>query len=98
MFRTEECPEGRYVFHAGDFSGSFYIIVRGSVEMSETDELGVEKRTVVFQDGDCFGERALLDESQPEYENARALTSCVFLTLNRATYLQMIDESADLPG
>ena len=71
LFQTEEVPEGRYVFRAGDFARAFYIIVRGSVEMSETNEAGVETRTMVFEDGDCFGERALLEEVRPSTKMRR---------------------------
>ncbi len=43
---------------------------------------------MVLEDGDCFGERALLDAS-PEYEFARTLTPCVFLTMSRETFRRL---------
>jgi ATP-binding cassette subfamily B protein len=92
LFHTEEFPQGRFVFRAGDFGHSLYVIVRGSVELIVTDGAGIETRTIVLQDGDCFGERALL-ESEPEHESARTLTPCVFLTLNRAAYLNITAEA-----
>jgi ATP-binding cassette subfamily B protein len=85
QFSIEEWPEGHMVFRAGDFRSSMHIIVRGSVEMCQTDAAGTVTRTLVLDDGDCFGERALLDAS-PEYESARTLSPCVFLTMSRATY------------
>ena len=87
-FRTEECPANHVVLREGEFGACLYIIVRGIVELLKTSADGVATRTLVLEDGDCFGERALL-ESMPEHESARTLTPCVFLTLNRAEYLSM---------
>ena len=62
--------------------------MRGSAELLKTDDQGMATGTLVLQDGDYVGERALL-ESMPEHEGARTLSPCVFPTLNRAEYLSM---------
>ena len=84
-FSAEEYPSGHVVFRVGDFRSTVYIIVRGRVEMYQAAADGAETRTLVLEDGDCFGERALL-EASPEYESARTLTPCVLLTMSRTTY------------
>ena len=93
LFHTEEFPEGRLVFREGDLGACLYIIVRGSVELIHADAAGAAVRTAVLEDGDCFGERALLDAA-PEHESARTLSPCVFLTLNRAAYQDMHERAS----
>lgn len=80
LFQTEEHPPGFTLMIEGDLATSFYIIVRGSVELTSTST-----RPVVLEDGDSFGESALLEDS-PHGDTVRTLTPCVFLTLSRAAF------------
>ena len=84
LFQTEECPANHLVLREGELGVCLYIIVRGSVEV--TSGRGHDRGLrFVLQEGDCFGERALL-EALPETENVRTLSPCVFLTLTRAGF------------
>lgn len=85
QFVRQEWPAGHLVFRAGQFRESVHILIRGSIELVREDDAGRETRVLVLEDGDCFGERALLDAS-PEYESARTLTPCVLLTMRRDVY------------
>jgi CRP-like cAMP-binding protein len=49
---------------------------------------------MIFEDGDYFGERALLD-AMPEAESARTMSPCVFLTLSRGEYLELRRRAQD---
>ena len=84
LFQTEEYPANHFVVREGELGACLYIIVRGSVEVTSAHTHGRELR-FVLQEGDCFGERALL-EAMPEMENVRTLSPCVFLTLTRAGF------------
>ena len=84
LFQTEEYPANHFVVREGELGACLYIIVRGSVEVTLAHTHGRELR-FVLQEGDCFGERALL-EAMPEMENVRTLSPCVFLTLTRAGF------------
>lgn len=84
LFQTEEFPKNKIVIRHGEIGASLFIIVRGRVELSDETPAPFSRPTIL-EDGDCFGERALLDP-MPELENVRTLTECVFLTLNRAGY------------
>jgi ATP-binding cassette subfamily B protein len=86
LFRTEEYPAGRIVNRQGEYGTSLYIIVRGSVELSPEEDRGEFHPVTVLQEGDCFGEAALLD-SEPEPETVRTTVPCVFLSINRAGFL-----------
>lgn len=78
LLQTEEFPAEHMVYQEGEFGTSLYIIVRGSVQLTGA-------HTVLLEDGDSFGESALL-EGVAQTENARTLTPSVFLTLNRAGF------------
>lgn len=84
LFQTEAYTNGQAVIHEGDVGEKFYLIARGKVEITKAapDSETGEIRLAVLQDGDHFGEIALL-ENVPRTATVTALTPCVFLTLQR---------------
>ncbi|WP_301173263.1 ATP-binding cassette domain-containing protein [Brevibacillus nitrificans] len=84
LFETEAYTNGQAVIHEGDVGEKFYLIARGKVEITKAapDSETGEIRLAVLQDGDHFGEIALL-ENVPRTATVTALTPCVFLTLQR---------------
>jgi len=51
-------PRGRHIAHAGDMADAMYFIVSGVVEVSEGD------KTIRLEEGDFFGEMALLRQAR----------------------------------
>jgi ATP-binding cassette subfamily B protein len=90
LFAAEQIPEDRDIICEGDPGDRFYIIVRGKVEV-----LKAKKRAAILQDGDYFGEIALLSD-QPRNATVRSLTPCVCLILQRDHFRAMLDRSAPL--
>jgi ATP-binding cassette subfamily B protein len=90
LFATEQIPEDRDIICEGDPGDRFYILVRGKAEV-----LKASKRAAVLQDGDYFGEIALLS-NRPRNATVRSLTPCVCLTLQRDRFRAMLDRSAPL--
>jgi ATP-binding cassette subfamily B protein len=90
LFATEQIPEDRDIIREGDPGDRFYILVRGKAEV-----LKAGKRAAVLQDGDYFGEIALLSD-QPRNATVRSLTPCVCLILQRDHFRAMLDRSAPL--
>ncbi|MBV8842705.1 MAG: ATP-binding cassette domain-containing protein [Bryobacterales bacterium] len=90
LFRGEEHPQGRVIVREGEFGAYLYIIVRGRVELLRDIESGKQQRSGVLEEGDCFGESALLEEV-PEGETVRTIEPCVLLTLNRANFRQLTE-------
>jgi len=90
LFATEQVPEDRDIIREGDPGDRFYILVRGKAEV-----LKASKRAAVLQDGDYFGEIALLS-NRPRNATVRSLTPCVCLTLQRDHFRAMLDRSAPL--
>ena len=85
LFVTENVPEGRTVVLQGDPGDRFYVIVRGKVEVVAAEERAAPRRIAVLQDGDFFGEMALLHNA-PRNASVRTLAASTFLTLTRAPF------------
>ena len=75
-------PKNSVLMLQGDTATAMYIIRRGKVQLSRSEEHGKETVLGVLTKGDCFGERALL-RSKPYSETALALTECEVSILRR---------------
>jgi ATP-binding cassette subfamily B protein len=83
-FATDEFPEGRVIIHEGDAGNRLYIIVRGAVAVRKGDEA-----IAVLQDGDYFGEIALLKNS-PRTATVQAIKPSLCVSLTRQTFMAII--------
>ena len=86
LFITERYSPGHTVVHEGDQGDKFYIIVRGRVEVTKIVADGSTQTVNVLEDGDHFGEIALL-KSIPRIATVTTTISTVFLTLQRDLFL-----------
>ena len=89
QFVTERYDAGQTVIREGEFGDKFYIIVRGkiSVTVSGPDKQPVQVATM--QDGDYFGEIALL-EGGPRMATVRTILPGLCLVLERKHFLNML--------
>jgi CRP-like cAMP-binding protein len=78
----------------GEPGTSFYILVRGTVEVTRL-EGGQPRRIAKLQDGDCFGEMALLS-NKPRNATIRTLTPCVCLSLKRDLFDRLLEREPEL--
>jgi len=92
---TETVPVQRTVIHQGDVGDKLYVIVRGTVEVIRRDPTGEENRVAVLQDGDHFGEIALLHQVV-RTASVRTVTPCVFLSLQRGQFDRLLSHVPDL--
>ena len=74
QFRARTVPAGAYVLREGRFGECMYFIASGEVEVSR------ENQRVHLDEGDYFGELALLDHHQ-RTATVKALTHCRLLEL-----------------
>jgi ATP-binding cassette, subfamily B, bacterial len=95
LFVTEHYPEGRMVIYEGDAGDRFYIIVRGSVEVVRGVEGAVQHRISVLEDGDFFGEIALL-KTVPRTASVLTLVPCTFLSLQRGQFNYVLERAPQL--
>jgi ATP-binding cassette subfamily B protein len=89
----ERVPAGRPVVVEGDPGDKFFIIVRGSVAVTKKLPAG-ELRLAVLQDGDHFGEIALLKNS-PRTATVSALCDTMLLSLQRGHFNSLLQQ---VPG
>jgi len=84
LFQTESFDAGQTIIREGDPGDKFYIIARGRVEVTrQASSAGQQAlRLAILEDGDHFGEIALLD-NVPRTADVVALTPCTCLTLRR---------------
>jgi ATP-binding cassette subfamily B protein len=94
-FATEHVSAGRAIIHAGDPGDRFYLIVRGKVEALQQRADGTQQVIRVMQDGDHFGEIALLRDV-PRTATVRARTACVLLSLGRGQFLRLMHRDPSL--
>lgn len=97
LFNTERFDTGTTIIHEGDKGEKFYLIIRGRVEVLKQtkSEAGEQVRVAVLEDGDHFGEIALL-ESVPRTASIRALTPCIVITLQRKVLHHILSQHPEI--
>lgn len=95
MFITERVPAGRTVIAEGDEGDRFYIIIRGMVAVTAAAEGGGVHRLATLDDGDYFGEIALLADV-PTTASVVTLTPGVFIILLREQLLKLMHQHPGL--
>lgn len=72
--------DGQYIIKQGDVGDQFYVVYRGKVVVSKTDDSGNENFLIELGEGEVFGERALI-KKEPRKANVRALgaVECYYL-------------------
>lgn len=72
--------DGTYIIKQGDFSDQFYVVFKGQVTVSKTDDTGYEQVIAHLKEGEVFGERALI-KKEPRKANiiADGPVECYFL-------------------
>jgi len=92
MFVTESYPASRIVVREGTSGNRFYLIARGRVAVTKTDELGKEEKLAILDDGDYFGEIALIRNIR-RTATVTTLTPCVLLTLHREHFRNLLQRA-----
>jgi ATP-binding cassette subfamily B protein len=88
-FSPEYIGEGQIVITEGEPGDKLYLIARGQVEVLMRSDQGPAQRIDTMQDGDHFGEMALLSNT-PRNATIRTLTGSLFLTLPKAEFLDLV--------
>lgn len=82
LFRAEA---GRVVFYEGETGDTFYVVVRGELEIVRTNAEGERERIAILWPGDGLGEMALV-RGEPRNATARALRDSELLLVTRADF------------
>jgi ATP-binding cassette subfamily B protein len=94
-FASEQVPAGRRVIAEGDPGDRFYLVVRGRLAVTRLDSAGAELRVGVLQDGDYFGEIALL-RRVPRVASVTAELPSLLLSLAREHFLELVERAPGL--
>ncbi len=89
QMESEFLPKGRLLFEKGDPGKRFYIIVDGLVEVTPHAEDSLRFHKVFLENGDFFGELALLD-NKPRSATVKVLLPTLFLSLSRQRFDQLL--------
>ncbi|SFA78884.1 ATP-binding cassette, subfamily B [Cohnella sp. OV330] len=92
LFSTRPCAEGEDIVREGEEGHTFYIIVRGKFEVLKEQPVGEARRVATLQDGDYFGEIALMREV-PRTATVRALGPGVLLSMRREVFRRLVESS-----
>jgi len=87
---TENAEPGEDIVKQGDQGDTFYLVARGQVEVLLEGGEDEPKRVAVLEDGDFFGEMALLREV-PRSSTVRSMTNCVFLVMDRRSFRKAVE-------
>jgi CRP/FNR family cyclic AMP-dependent transcriptional regulator len=82
-------PAGQSIFSSGETGDCMFGLLEGNVELSWNEESGHE----IIQAGDVFGAGALVTQDHRRYGNAKALSDCRVLVMNREKFLFAVQES-----
>lgn len=90
-------PARRFVFRRGDVGEEFFIVAKGQVEvLAPSDGAAAEETPVaILEDGDFFGELALLD-AEPRNAAVRTLLPSLFLVLRRQQFEELLEDDPAL--
>lgn len=89
-------PRNTTIFHEGDYADALYVLQHGKVKIQITDEFGKEVILSVLQDGESFGEMALID-SQERCAEVVTMTTSELIVISRNEFKRLLVESPDLP-
>jgi hypothetical protein len=92
---SSQFKAGEFVFRESDPGSEMFIIQEGEVEIVKLVH-GEERQLALLEEGDFFGEMALLEE-MPRLASARAVTDCVLLRIDASTFDQMARHHPEIP-
>ncbi|MFO0038827.1 MAG: Crp/Fnr family transcriptional regulator [Synechococcaceae cyanobacterium] len=77
------------IFRAGESGDCMFGLLTGTVELNWNDGRNHE----ILEAGEVFGAGALVTQDHRRYGNARAITPCRLLVMNREKFLFAVQES-----
>ncbi|MBM5799311.1 MAG: Crp/Fnr family transcriptional regulator [Cyanobacteria bacterium K_DeepCast_35m_m2_023] len=84
-----DVPPGELIFRSGEAGDCMFGLLEGTVELSWNGDNGHEQ----IKAGDVFGAGALVTPDHRRYGNAKALTPCKLLVMNREKFLFALQEA-----
>ncbi|NQV10292.1 MAG: Crp/Fnr family transcriptional regulator [Cyanobacteria bacterium] len=86
---VRQLEAGEKVFSAGEPGSCMFGVLEGRVQLSWNGDAGHEE----IEAGDVFGAGALVTSDHRRYGDAKALTACRILVMNREKFLFAVQEA-----
>ena len=86
LMKKEKFNKDKFIFSKGDIADKFYIIKKGAVIVWHG-----EKRVRELEEGNCFGELALLS-NEPRSASLQAKVNCTLYALEKNDFIKNIDK------
>ena len=86
---TVSLAAGEILFEEGKKGETFYVVLRGRVELFKRGRDGADQKLAVAREGEAFGEMALLNQS-PRSATARALEPAQLLEISRDAFNSLL--------
>src|SRR6266568_3302777 len=93
--RFEHYPAGRLIFAKGSPGRSMMAVLSGSIRISTTAPNGREVVLAVLNQGEIFGEMALLDGGE-RTADATAISDCELLVIDQRDFISFLERRTDL--
>ena len=95
VVNTRDYPKNTFILSAGDKADSLYIILTGSVKVSIVDIDGKEVILSLLEQGDIFGEMALIDD-HPRSADIVTRGPCELMMIRKDDFRKCLAESPAL--
>jgi CRP/FNR family cyclic AMP-dependent transcriptional regulator len=92
---TKAVRAGSTIFAKGDAGNSLFAVCAGTVKVSNQSSDGKDAIFNLINAGEIFGEIALLD-GQPRTADARALTDCELMVIERRDFIPLVKSEPDI--
>jgi len=89
VFESQALTHRELAFRQGEFGSSFYVVARGTVEVVRDIDTDQEDTIAYLEDGDFFGEMALLS-SELRNASIRSRGTTTLLRLERRAFNQLL--------
>jgi len=93
---TEEVGQGTMIFQEGDAGEELYLILSGKVRISRHLSTVREEALAVLEEGQAFGEMAVIEDGVVRSATARAHHPCTLLVLKRVPFQELLRADRDL--
>ena len=94
-FRFQQIPGGTSIIRQGEPGHSFYILLKGQVEVTQDAGTLEQKTLAVLGRGECFGEMSLLSNS-PCSATVTSRDSITIMSLSKEEFHKLLADSSSL--
>lgn len=93
---VEQFKQDTVIFNEGDPGEELYLVMKGEVRITRKYPLGEDETLAVLEEGQAFGEMAVIGDDVVRSATARAGTECFLLVVKREAFRQLLHKDRDI--